>query len=106
LVTINGPLTYLDRIPVIGAPVKRAAVLAYARRHPFHAQPNIDAGRAVIEELHGTLTPGRVARVALERVADEAWLLERAQQMAGLYARHTGAAAAAAQALFALAGRT
>lgn len=104
LVTINGPLTYLDRIPLIGAPAKRAAVLAYARRHRFHTQPNIDAGRSIVHELHGTLTPGRVARVALERLNDAAWLDETSQALAGLYREHIGAAARMARSLITLAG--
>lgn len=102
LVTINGPLTYLDRIPLLGVPAKRAIVMAYARRFPFHTQPNIDAGRMVIDELHGTLTPGRVARVALERLADHAWLESSARALSGLYHEHIGAAARVASGILAL----
>ena len=103
LVTINGPLTYLDRIPLLGAPVKRAAVLAYARRHRYHTQPNIDAGQMLVDELHGTLTPGRVARIALDRYADRAWLDARAQALGALYREHAGSAARMAQSLLSLA---
>lgn len=103
LVTINGPLTYLDRIPLVGAPVKRAAVLAYARRHRYHTQPNIDAQEMLVEELHGTLTPGRVARIALERYGDPAWLQARSQALGALYREHAGAAARMAQSLLTLA---
>ncbi len=91
LVTINGPLTYLDRIPFIGVPAKRAMVLAYSRRFPFHTQPNIDAGAMLIDELHGTLSPGRVARRALERLRDEAWLQRSTQALGALYREHVGA---------------
>jgi hypothetical protein len=101
-VTINGPLTYLDRVPLIGAPVKRAAVLAYARRFPFHTQPNIDAQGMLICELHGTLTPGRVARVVSERLADRAWLARSAQALGALYREHVGAAPRMAEHLLAL----
>lgn len=104
LVTINGPLTYLDRIPFVGAPVKRAAVMAYSRRHRFHTQPNIDAQEMLVEELHGTLTPGRVARVALERFADAAWLANRAQALGELYREHVGASGRMAHSILALAG--
>ena len=103
LVTINGPLTYLDRIPLVGAPVKRAAVLAYARRHRYHTQPNIDAQQMLVEELHGTLTPGRVARIALDRYADATWLEARSQALGALYREHAGAAARMAQSLLSLA---
>ncbi|HLI95978.1 MAG TPA: hypothetical protein VKT72_07805 [Candidatus Baltobacteraceae bacterium] len=101
-VTINGPLTYLDRIPLIGVPAKRAIVVAYARRFRFHTQPNIDANAMLIDELHGTLTPGRVARVALQRFADRVWLEQTAQALGGLYREHVGAASRTASALLAL----
>jgi hypothetical protein len=92
-VTINGPLTYLDRIPLVGIPAKRAIVVAYARRFRYHTQPNMDAGAMLIEELHGTLTPGRVARVTLDRLGDDAWLQRSSQALAALYREHVGAAA-------------
>lgn len=98
-VTINGPLTYLNRIPLVGVPLKRAVVTAYSRRFPFHTQPNMDAGREVVRELHGTLTPGRVARVALECFSDAAWLAESAQALRSLYTEHLGAAGRIARGL-------
>ncbi|MDQ6823339.1 MAG: hypothetical protein M3Z07_02450 [Candidatus Eremiobacteraeota bacterium] len=91
-ITINGPLTYLDRLPLMGRTLKRAAVVAVARRHRFHTQPNIDAGEELIYEMHGTLTPGRVARVALEKFADASWLARVSQALAALYKEHVGAA--------------
>lgn len=102
-VTINGPLTYLDRIPLIGPPLKGAAVLAYARRFKYHTQPNIDAQRAIVHELHGTLSPGRVARVALERYDDRPWLERSAAEARELYAGHVGAADRMAASLLELA---
>lgn len=98
-VTINGPLTYLNRIPLVGVPLKRAIVTAYSRRFPFHTQPNMDSGREVVRELHGTLTPGRVARVALGCFGDAAWLAESAQALRSLYTEHVGAAGRIARGL-------
>lgn len=92
LIPINGPLTYLDRIPLIGIPLKRAAVTAVSRRFAFTTQPNIDAQEAIVQELRGTLTPGRVARVALDRYDDREWLDRTAVQLKHLYADHAGAA--------------
>lgn len=102
LITINGPLTYLDRLPLVGVPAKRAIVMAYSRRFAFHTQPNMDAGAMLIHELHGTLTPGRVARVTLERLADEAWLRHSAQALGALYLEHAGAASRMAAGILAL----
>lgn len=92
LVTINGPLTYLDRIPLIGVAAKRAIVVSYGRRFPYHTQPNMDSGTMLIHELHGTLTPGRVARVALERYHDGTWIEQTSRALAALYREHAGAA--------------
>lgn len=92
LITINGPLTYLNRIPLVGAPLKRSAVLAVSRRFKYRTQPNIDAERSIVCELRGTLTPGRIARVALERANDAAWLNETGNALRDLYAEHAGAA--------------
>ena len=64
LITFNGPLTYLDRIPYVGTTLKREVAVRVSRRFTFHTQPNIDAGEMVIEELHGTLTPTRCPRGA------------------------------------------
>lgn len=92
LAAINGPLTYLDRLPVIGRVLKRKVGVALSRRHAFHTQPNIDLGEMVVRELHGTLTPGRVARITLESFDDRGWLGESAERLRGLYAHHAGAA--------------
>lgn len=90
-VTINGPLTYLDRIPIVGIPLKRAVVTGVSRRFRFHTQPNMDAGKEIVRELHGTLTPGRVARVALQCWDDASWLNETSQALRALYTEHRGA---------------
>lgn len=102
LITINGPLTYLDRVPLVGIPVKRAIVMAYGRRFEFHTQPNMDAGAMLMHEMHGTLTPGRVARVTLERLADGQWLQRSAQALGALYREHAGAASRMATEILAL----
>jgi hypothetical protein len=103
-IAFNGPLTYLDRIPLVGIPLKRAAAVAVAKRFTYHTQPNIDADAMIIAELHGTLTPGRVARVALERYDDAPWAKTAGERLAGLYADHVGAADRMAESLLALGG--
>ncbi len=103
VVTINGPLTYLDRVPLVGIPLKRAAAVAVSRRFAYHTQPNIDAGAPLVCEMHGTVTPGRVARVALSCYDDAPWLARCAEALAALYRDHVGASEQMAQSLVRLA---
>lgn len=104
IVTVNGPLTYLDRVPLIGVPLKRAVAVGVSNRFKYHTQPNMDAGKTVICEVHGTVTPGRIARLALERYDDRAWLASTGARLAELYREHAGAADRMAESLLALAG--
>jgi lipid A disaccharide synthetase len=99
LVAFTGPLNYLDRIPFAGRWLKRLAATAVSRRFRFHTQPNMDADREIVRELHGTLTPGRVAREALELWGDKAGLAESSQALRELYADHAGAAGRMARGL-------
>jgi lipid-A-disaccharide synthase len=102
-VTLNGPLTYLDRVPLIGVSLKRAVAVGVSRRFIHHTQPNMDAGAMLIREVHGTVTPGRIARVALECYDDRAWIESTGARLAELYRGHIGAADRMAQSLLALA---
>lgn len=104
LITFNGPLTYLHRVPLIGVSLKRAVAVGVSRRFEYHTQPNMDAGAMVVCELHGTVTPGRIARVALERYDDTAWITTTGCRLADLYRDHIGAADRMAESLLALAG--
>jgi hypothetical protein len=99
LVVINGPFQYIDRVPLIGVAIKRAAVVAVAKRFRFFAQPNIDAGREVDRELRGTQLPSHIATVAAECFADRGWLNEAGATLRALYAPHVGAAERMARAL-------
>jgi hypothetical protein len=99
LIVINGPFQYIDRVPLIGMPVKRAAVVAVGKRFPYFAQPNIDAKREIDHELRGTQLPSRIAHVAAERYADRAWLASASTDLRALYAAHRGAAGRMADAL-------
>ena len=102
-VTINGPLTYLNRIPLVGVPLKRAVAVGVSHRFRHHTQPNIDAGKTLIREMHGTVTPGRVARITLEAFDDRAWQRDSAEALALLYRDHAGASERMAESLLALA---
>jgi hypothetical protein len=103
IVAINGPLTYLDRVPLIGAPLKRAVAVRIARRFTHHTQPNMDAGESIIREIHGTVTPGRVARAALESYEDGEWIAWASRRLAALYRDHAGASDRMADSLLQLA---
>jgi hypothetical protein len=92
LAVINGPLQYVGKLPLVGAPLKRAAVLAVAARFTHYAQPNMDLGRRLLPELSGTLFPSRIAAVAAEHYADGAWCAQAGAELRALYAPHAGAA--------------
>jgi len=92
LVVIGGPLQYLGKVPLIGTPVKRAAVVKYAQRFEHFAQPNIDAGKELDVEIAGTLLPSQVAHVAAERWSDAAWCTATGAELRALYRHHAGAA--------------
>ena len=96
---ITGPFQYVERIPVVGIPLKRRIALHFAGRFKFFAQPNIDAGRELIPELTGTLTPGFVAGRVYERYDDSAWLAASGDELRALYAAHRGASQRMAEAL-------
>jgi lipid-A-disaccharide synthase len=104
IITFNGPLTYLDRIPIVGVGLKRAVAVGVSNRFKHHTQPNMDANDMVICEVHGTITPGRIARIALERYDDREWIATAGARLAQLYRDHVGAADRMAESLLELAG--
>lgn len=92
LIVVNGPLTYLDRLPGVGAALKRAVVMRLSKRFRYVAQPNMDAGEALMPELRGALMPGRVARIVADYLADDAARAHAATALRLLYRAHVGAA--------------
>ncbi len=90
IITFNGPLTYLNRMPLVGVPLKRAVAVGVSRRFVYHTQPNMDAGEALICELHGTLTPGpgRAGRLGTAG-GRSAWLARSRQRLVGPLPRIT-----------------
>jgi len=98
-VVVNGPLQYIDRLPLAGTLLKRALVVAVDARFPMTAQPNIDAGAMLMPELRGTLMPGAIAR-RVAAYADDAAARERdGRLLAALYTGHAGAAERMARSL-------
>ncbi len=92
LVVIGGPMQYVGKLPLIGTPVKRAAVVAYAKRFEHFAQPNIDAGKDLDVEISGALLPSQVAHAAAERWRDAEWCARTGAELRNLYRHHAGAA--------------
>jgi hypothetical protein len=92
LVVIGGPLQYVGKLPFIGVPVKRAAVIAVAKRFEHFAQPNIDADKDLDVEIAGTLLPSQVAHTAAERWNDPGWCERTGTELRNLYRHHAGAA--------------
>ncbi|MBD5603511.1 MAG: hypothetical protein IAI48_00220 [Candidatus Eremiobacteraeota bacterium] len=99
VVVINGPLQYLDRVPVVGLALKRAIVIGVDRRFRFTAQPNIDADEALMVELRGTLMPGEVARRIAVYADDDVARAAASARLRALYAAHVGAAERMARSL-------
>ena len=102
LIAINGPLTYLNRIPWLGSVLKRSVAVRLSKKFRFHTQPNMDAGEELIREYHGTLSPGRVARLTLSALDDGTWLTQVGNRLQNLYAAHAGAAGRMAESLLAM----
>jgi hypothetical protein len=92
LAVIGGPLQYVGKLPWVGTSIKRAAVLAVAKRFTHFAQPNIDAGKELDVEIQGTLLPSQVAHAAAERWNDAQWCARTGAELRALYAHHAGAA--------------
>lgn len=92
VIVINGPLQYLNRIPFIGIPLKRAVVVQANKRFPFTAQPNIDAQEMLMPELRGAITPGHIANVVAAYASDDALRAKASERLQTLYTAHAGAA--------------
>jgi lipid A disaccharide synthetase len=98
-VVINGPLQYLDRIPVAGRLLKRAMVVRVDASFKLTAQPNIDTGESLMPELRGTLMPGEVARRIARYYDDEPARSAASARLRELYVAHAGAAERLARSL-------
>ncbi len=105
-VVINGPLQYVDRLPVLGPFIKRALVIGVDRRFTLTAQPNIDTGERLMPELRGTLMPAEVARRVAAYAADAPALAEASRRLRELYVAHAGAAERMARSLLEDGART
>jgi hypothetical protein len=98
-VVINGPLQYLDRVPIAGTLLKRKMVVEVDRRFALTAQPNIDTNERLMPEMRGTLMPGEVARRSIAYYDDDAARAAASARLRELYAAHVGASERMARSL-------
>jgi hypothetical protein len=61
LFPIENPLRYLEWLPLVGKPIKRALVTAFLSRFKFVALPNMMTDELIQPELRGTVTVADVA---------------------------------------------
>lgn len=70
-VPLEGMLDLLLRIPIVGPRVRLAIARRYVARAPYLALPNMRAGRQIMPELVGALTPEQVAAESARLIRDE-----------------------------------
>jgi Lipid-A-disaccharide synthetase len=88
----EGLSEWFGRIPGVGTAVKVMMVRRFARHPGLVALPNREAGRVVVPELVGRLTPAGVADRALALLDDGPALERMAADLRGLYATPPGVA--------------
>jgi hypothetical protein len=67
----EGILDLLLRLPIVGPSVRLALARRYVKRLPYLALPNMRAGRQIMPELVGALTPEQVAAESAQLIRDE-----------------------------------
>ena len=106
LVAVNGPLTYLDRVPLVGVPLKRSVAMAVAKR--FDVPPRNPTWTPRNGAVRTATARSRLAAIArvyfTERYDDAPWIAATGTRLERLYLDHAGAADRMAASLLALAG--
>lgn len=80
-IPLTGIADWLCRIPVLGMLLKKWIVKAVSARTKFFALPNIKAGREIVPEFRGKVSPKEVAGKALNGLKDEEWLKETSREL-------------------------
>ncbi len=106
LASLEGPLEWIARLPGVGPTVKRLALRHYLRSHGFIALPNQWAGKAVVPEWIGRLSPEDVAHRAGELLGHPERLAQMAVELRRFARATPGAAERIAREALAVAGRT
>ncbi len=66
----EGLVEWITRIPYIGPALRLRIARAYVQRVPYVALPNMRAGRRIMPELIGTVTPQQVAAESARLIRD------------------------------------
>lgn len=69
-IPFEGVLEWVTRIPFVGRAIRLQLARAYVRRAPHVALPNMRAGRRIMPELIGTVTPREVADASARLMRD------------------------------------
>jgi lipid-A-disaccharide synthase len=88
----EGMSEWFSRIPGLGTAIKSAMAWRFTRRGQLVAWPNREAGRQIVPEMVGRVTPAEVTRRALGLLADPAGLRETSDALRGLYSTPPGVA--------------
>jgi len=88
----EGLSEWLGRIPGLGAAIKGAMAWRLARRPGLLAWPNREAGRPIVPELVGRITPADAGRRAVDLLDDRPALEQTARELRGLYSTPPGVA--------------
>ncbi len=73
-IPLEGIAGYIDKIPVIGKLIKRMLVNKKVKKQKFFSHPNILAGRSIVPEMVGVLSPKFVADKIAEVISDDKYL--------------------------------
>ncbi|HXX38566.1 MAG TPA: hypothetical protein VEP50_10555 [bacterium] len=88
----EGLSEWIGRLPGLGTAIKSAMAWRFAHQGRLAAWPNRKAGRQVVPELVGRISPAEASRRALELLADPVRLDRIAGELRGLYSTPPGVA--------------
>jgi len=91
-VRTEGLSEWLGRIPGLGHAIKGLMARRFVRRGEFAAWPNREAGRRIVPELVGRVSPSDVAEAALALLSDRAGLDRMGRELRSLYSTPPGVA--------------
>jgi hypothetical protein len=89
-IPFEGLLEWITRVPYVGPALRLQLARAYVRRVPYVALPNMRAGRRIMPELIGAVTPAQVAEESARLIRDEPARLALARALEAI-PRDTGA---------------